>query len=183
MKKWDIYFYLLCFIYWYCFCYITLNGKMIGEWWIVKDLKEVLMAVEVLLQCLFGGTAESHENRYRWYIGHSLNQALGEYKPGVLHVILQTPLPWDRNFCVCTTFFLFSGCWWDCLYVIVAAKELIVPLPDEGQMNMEDWWNDKWQENGRTQNYCVLDEVMLSLCTSWSCGEFRVIFHTFLRCQ
>jgi len=47
--------------------------------------------MEVLLQCLFGGTEESHENQYRWCTGHSLNQ-IGEYKPGILHdVILQTP--------------------------------------------------------------------------------------------
>jgi hypothetical protein len=48
--------------------------------------------IEVLLQCLFVGTEESHENQYRWCTAHSLNQALGEYKPGILHnVILQTP--------------------------------------------------------------------------------------------
>jgi hypothetical protein len=47
--------------------------------------------IELLLQC-FLGTEESHEIQYRWRTGHSLNKALGEYKPGVLHdVILQTP--------------------------------------------------------------------------------------------
>jgi len=48
--------------------------------------------IEVLLQCLLGGTGESHENQYRWRTGYSLNKALSEYKPGVLYdVILQTP--------------------------------------------------------------------------------------------
>lgn len=76
--------------------------------------------IEVLLQCLFGGTEESHEYQYRWCNGHSLNQALCEYKPGILHdVILQTLWQGDRSFCMCTTLFYFWGvgetaCLWNC---------------------------------------------------------------------
>jgi len=49
------------------------------------------------------------------------------------------PLDHEVEASVCAQlFFLFVGCWSDCPCGIVAAKELIVPLPDEGRMNMED---------------------------------------------
>ena len=49
------------------------------------------------------------------------------------------PLDHEVVASVCAQFFfLFSGFWSDCPCGIAAAKELIVPLPDEGRMNMED---------------------------------------------